>query len=556
MLGKLWLRHWYILSILIICLIAVVVRFYQLGNVPRGMTWDEAAIAYNGYGIVTVRRDEWLQKLPVSFRSFGDYKAPFAIYTVGIFVTLLGSELWIVRLPFAISGVLGVLGFILLSREIFEHYRPGEKIPNKWLSSERLALASGLLLTLSPWHLHFSRVGFESGLALTWVIWGGLFFYRALGAPSKHFGWWLTASGVAFVGSLYTYHSAKVFVPLLVLCLVLLHYKKLLHKARFLASVAAATLSGFILLPLLYDSFFASGGERFTQASVFGLELSTSQIVAQIATQFFQHFSPWFLVGGATDTLRHGDGTWGVLFLTTFSLGVVGVIAGLLNLYNSRYIRFTSRYFVLTLVWIGAGILPAAVGRDIPHSNRALLALPGFILLAQLGFSWCVAKIQTSQLNKKIVGTHQEKNILVVSFIGILILLHTLFFLAYQKDYYTEFVAASADDFKDGYLEMFEFVKPYEEGHAGYPPISQVIVSSKYGQPYIYALFVKRAHPILYHGGALNRFLFVDEVKPGDIVRENSVIVATGEDDVSAEEADHVIYDAAGKVRFKIYINP
>ena len=45
-----------------------------------GLGWDEAATAYNGYGIVIVHRDEWLARMPITFKSFGDYKAAVAIY--------------------------------------------------------------------------------------------------------------------------------------------------------------------------------------------------------------------------------------------------------------------------------------------------------------------------------------------------------------------------------------------------------------------------------------------------------------------------------------------
>ena len=72
-----------------ILLLASILRFYQLGNIPRGMSWDEVAIGYNGYGIATVRRDEWLNRLPITFKSFGDFKAPLAIYINALFTLVL-----------------------------------------------------------------------------------------------------------------------------------------------------------------------------------------------------------------------------------------------------------------------------------------------------------------------------------------------------------------------------------------------------------------------------------------------------------------------------------
>ena len=70
-------HFWLILAL--ITLIALGLRLYQIGQVPHGMTWDEAAIGYNGWAVITTHRDEWFKLMPISFKSFGDYKAPFAI---------------------------------------------------------------------------------------------------------------------------------------------------------------------------------------------------------------------------------------------------------------------------------------------------------------------------------------------------------------------------------------------------------------------------------------------------------------------------------------------
>ena len=95
--------RWWI-GLVIITLLGLGLRLYKLGEVPQGLTWDEAAIGYNGYAVWTVRRDEWLHFLPISFQSFGDYKAPLAIYGVGFLSLFLGLSPWVVRLPFALAG--------------------------------------------------------------------------------------------------------------------------------------------------------------------------------------------------------------------------------------------------------------------------------------------------------------------------------------------------------------------------------------------------------------------------------------------------------------------
>src|SRR5260221_12739726 len=105
--------HWFWSLIIVLTIVGGVFRLYQLGQVPHGMTWDEAAIGYSGYAIFTTRRDEWLVRLPVSFRFFGDYKAPLGIYVNGIFKHFFGMNLFSVRLSFSLLSMSGFAGISL-----------------------------------------------------------------------------------------------------------------------------------------------------------------------------------------------------------------------------------------------------------------------------------------------------------------------------------------------------------------------------------------------------------------------------------------------------------
>ncbi|MCJ7740040.1 hypothetical protein MUP32_01830, partial [Candidatus Microgenomates bacterium] len=57
-----------------IFLLAFILRFWQLGSVPQSLDWDEASLGYNAYSIMKTGRDEYGSFLPLSIRSFGDYK--------------------------------------------------------------------------------------------------------------------------------------------------------------------------------------------------------------------------------------------------------------------------------------------------------------------------------------------------------------------------------------------------------------------------------------------------------------------------------------------------
>ncbi len=532
----------YLVGFVVVLVFAAALRFYQLAQVPHGMTWDEAAIGYNGYAVLTTRRDEWLDKIPISFQSFGDYKAPFAIYLNGFFTLLLGMNLLAVRFPFAVAGVVSVALFMLLTKKLFEYM--GETKRANFFS-----LIAGVMMAFSPWHLHFSRVGFESGLALMFVLFGVWSLLEWWTGNRKYELMWSTGALLSFVLALYTYHSAKIFLPLFALTLAFLFRREWWQRRKL---VVLDIVAGLMLLgPLVADSFFSSGNERLSQSSLFGLKLPMSELLLQITQHFFRHFSLDYLVMGATTTLRHGDGRWGVLYATTLFLVLCGVGFGLRRLLRSRSSWSSKKWqiFVISILWIVIGTLPAAIGRDVPHSNRALLALPGFFLLAILGLGELLDVLLVSQLNKKLSGTKGEKDLLVKSVLGGLVLAHAVLVCSYLHNYYTNFSAQSTNDFNDGYLEAMKIAKESEA------TVEKILFTDKYGQPYIYALFARRTNPIWYRGGSLIKYEFSNRINVGDFSRSNTLIIASP-DQIEPSKGQKLILGADGSVRFVVVKTP
>lgn len=548
----------YVLGLLILIAFASGLIFYKLGNVPHGMTWDEAAIGYNGYAVITTRRDEWLKRLPVSFQSFGDYKAPLGIYLNGAFTTVLGMELWVVRLPFALAGIMTVAGVAVLVVTLLTSFE-SKKEARSW------GLVAGALTLTSPWFLHFARVGFEAGLSLCLLVWGcvslsWLFQLKpgwnsSLKSKFDKAMTLLITSGL-LAGSIYSYHSAKVVVPV-VTGFLILYFAFPRLKQWWREVIALGILSLIWLRPLLMDIANGSGAERFHQATLFNKGLTAVELFQTLSLNTVSHLDPRFIVGGLTPTLRHGDGTWGILLWPVGLLvlsGVVALIAGwskrkILSLEISEF-----RLAIFGLAWTLMGFLPAILGVDVPHANRSLLALPGIMILAVVGARWLIKMGQQLSLNHQVRGTHGETDLLPKALTGIFVLITSLLFIAYQHDYYTVFAHASADEFRDGYLEAFEYVIPYEKGEAGKPEVEKIVFTNDYGQPYIYALFVRRTNPIWYQGGSLIKYEFKDTINIGDLERKNAVIVASETDDIPVDQADAIIYGSDGKIRFKIYV--
>src|SRR3990170_5396599 len=227
-----------------ILLLATFLRFWDLDSYPA-LNADEAAIGYNAYSLIQTGRDEHGNFWPIHFQSFNDYKPGFYFYLVVPFVKMLGLNEWAVRIPGAALGVGTVLVLYLLVKELFK--------------SEKLALISSLFLSISPWHIHFSRGGWEVNVATFFITLGLWLLIKALN-NSKFF----VVSTLAFVISFYTYHAARVVVPLLVIGLSLIYRKGIrIHLKKFALSGLIAVI---LLLPLGAD--FAKGEARSRAAGI------------------------------------------------------------------------------------------------------------------------------------------------------------------------------------------------------------------------------------------------------------------------------------------------
>ncbi len=531
--------------LLVILLFAAFFRFYQLGQLPAGLAWDEAAIGYNGYSIMVNGTDEWLKPRPISFRSFGDYKAPLAIYVSGAFTHLFGLTPFGIRLPFAVSGVAAVIIVYCLLYQLLEG-----------VSKRRLySLAGAFLITFSPWHIHFTRVAFESGMALTFLLAGVLSIVLFLkikkeDADSAKSFIFSSLATLSLVASLYTYHSAKIVTPLLTVCTVLLYFKKdiLAHWK----SIVLACVVGFVTVwPLAIDTIYGNGAER-AEVLIFAESLSVAEYFTIISSNLFAHLSPSFLFFGATDTLRHGTGSWGVLLFTTYLLAVLGL--GFTVKYcfkKENSVTGSSSIFCKIGIWsisaVLIGLLPAVLTHEVPHPNRALLAVPGFLGLAVVGLDGFLTKVLSLPSNAEF---HFTKMVL-----GTLFALHIVLFISFWQYYLTEYPHKNSAAFQEGYLAAFSLAKEYERGENGKPKVAKIIFSSEYDHPYIYALLAKKTHPHWYQGGSLVKYEFTDKISEGDLGRSNTLVVLTQGTLFNSREPTHLIRDTAGNIRFAFYVN-
>lgn len=491
-----WVFPWGMIATFIF-LVTAWFRFWELGSSPTGITWDEAFLGYVGKMVITTRRDDYWRLLPLVFESFGDFKAPLAVYITGLSTTVLGLSPWAVRLPFAIAGTLtvGVTGALMGLRT----------------KSWGWALLSSWFLATLPWHIHFSRVGFESGMALfgfslVLLAWQMLRQPR-LSLPTKWLAWILVWCGTW--GALYVYHSSKIVIPAAAILIgaweLIFHWK--IWKTRLLEIGAGIGVGVIGLIPFLW-SLTQGGTTRGTQ-TFFWNQASHMSAPRELLHNIVSHLSPDFWVFGATQTLRHGTGVAGVSTITLCLALLIG-LGWIIWLQQSRGRGTFSSWFasLQSDLWIwgaltGVGILPALLGSEVPHSNRAFLAAVPLIVLTVLILKhmWETLQGNTKQL-----------------VIACVILFSFLETAAFWQDLTTSYNERSATAWLDGNLDVSRWA--VSRAAAG----ETVTVTTEYGQPQIFYAFVTDLAPEKYRWKDYGGVSFASE---DIVVKSQSDSIAT-----------------------------
>ncbi len=489
----------------LILLIAIVVRFYKLGSLPNGLTWDEAAIGYNAYGILTNHRDEWLHRTPIVFQSFGDYKSPLLVYVTAISVAIFHLTPFAVRVPIALSGVGIVIVSYLLAREI--------------LKDKYASLLVMFLVAISPWAILYSRVGFEATLA-NFLISAGV--YGVLLWTRKKNVWYLAFGMGSLALSLYAYHSPKVVVPLMALTLAVLFKKQFISHWKSVLLIGA--LCAVILMPLAYASLYGNANSRALGTTIF----HSQHVLATFAGNVLAQISPSFLLDGKDLNFRQSTKEMGVSTIIELVLVIVGIVA----IIGKPALR---KYWWI-LAFVAYGIIPAALGVDVPHSIRSLNVLPWLQMTAGIG---ALAVCHLSFFKKFKPGMW----ILTFGFLFATSWSFVTFISTYQR-VYTSSVALA--DFGYGYEEVIAYARSKES------EVSKVYITNHFGQAYVYLLFFKRLTPIDYQGGGLANYVISDRPFHDAQGHTPALIIGTPDEVPATQNVVKEIEYPDGTVAFRI----
>ncbi|HJX02092.1 MAG TPA: glycosyltransferase family 39 protein, partial [Candidatus Humimicrobiaceae bacterium] len=390
-------KYW----LIAIILIAVFLRFWKIDKVPVSLFGDELDVGYQAYSILKTGRDYNGNFMPLHFHSLAEWRTPLYLYSAVPTVAVFGISPLGVRLPAMIFGVLGIYVFYLLVREILV-FKSGLD-PSL---AEKIALVAAFLLTVSPWHIQYSRAGFEVTQLLFFLILGIYFYIKSLNNPKL-----LWLSFFCFGLTPWIYSTAKMFTPILLVFLVFLWFRDFIKfpKKELVKAVAVLLLLG---LPMVYTVFSGGGAQRFGYISVFTdptmegdvgfarlndaqFEGTGRNIFQKVETRFIHNkytfwgfkvinnylstFSTNFLFIKGDLNLRHSVENVGQFYKVEMIPMILGLVA-FFGFYKNRKIK------ILVAFWILAGVIPSAITRDGGiHATRLILILPPMVILIAYG---------------------------------------------------------------------------------------------------------------------------------------------------------------------------
>lgn len=528
-----------------IIFLAFILRFWRLDTYPA-LNADEAAIGYNAYSLIQTGRDEHGNPWPIDFQSFNDYKPGLYFYLVLPFIRVLGLSEWAVRIPGAFLGVMTVLVVYLLVKELF--------------NNEKLALISSFFLAISPWHIHFSRGGWEVNVSTFFMTTGVWLFLKGLKSSR-----YLIFSAIVFALSFYTYHAARIVVPEIGVGLFILFWKEI--KGNLKGIFIAGTIFIIVLLPLAKDLL---GGNILSRAAGVGLfadpgplnrineqrgehgnyQGALAKVLHNKAVNYSlaflenwgKHYWGEFLFLSGDDIQRDKVPETGQMYLFDIILLGIGVLA---------IIKYSKGWGIIVW-WLVAAPTAAALTFQSPHALRAENMVIPLVIISAFGFVTLLSFIE------------KYKSLKIPLYLVVFLLI-AWNFARYEHMYWVHMDKEYPYSSQYGVKELVSYVKDSGDKY------SKIWVTDRYDQPYILFLFYLKYPPEKFQGHHnltprdnfgfstvrdFDKFHFeavnFDRIKPEN---PNSLIIGTSEEIPKEANIVKKIYGTNGFQYFSVVAN-
>jgi 4-amino-4-deoxy-L-arabinose transferase-like glycosyltransferase len=480
--------------LILIILLAFLLRFYKLDVYPA-VNADEASNGYDAYSLIKTGMDQHGRSWPLTFQSFNDFKPGLHVYLTVPFVAVLGLNEWSVRIPGALLGVLSVWILYLLVKELFKN--------------ERFAVLSAFLLAISPWHIQFSRGGWEVNTATFLLMTGLLFLFRGLNTVNnfkraRSLIW----SSLFLVASLYSYHSVRIIVPLLGLAVLALYGKRIFRNFKPYLTFGIVSLA--LLIPLVFDLLSPGALSRVAGVGLF----ADKGPINRINEQRGEHDK---VVAGFGKLFHNKAVNYGLAFVGNWATHYQGeflFMSG--DLIERNKVPETGEMYLFDILFLAVGLVAVAkiVFRDPTGGNAgsAWKFVTAWLLMAP------VASALTFQSPNALRSQNMVIPLTIVSAYGLytigewlsarkvnkrmrdisyflIITVIVWCFARYQHMYWDHMSKVYPYSSQYGVRELVSYVSGREAEY------KDIIVTTRYDQPYILFLFYMHYPPSEFQGG-------------------------------------------------------
>ena len=233
-----------------ILLLVAFLRFFQLTSTPDGLYWDELDTGYQSYSLLHTARDYYGNLFPAHLQSFADFRSSLYMYLTVPSVRLFGLNPFSVRLPAVLISLLTLPVIYWLSRKFL-------RLP------PNIAWVAVAVWGFAPWTLVQGRIAAESMTFPLFLLLGFALFQKFLSTGKS-----LSLSAAFFALGLWTYPTAKLFLPVFLIILAIAYYRRI-RQLFFIRTIFVPVLVFMIITaPVISESLFKNVNRRFSELSI------------------------------------------------------------------------------------------------------------------------------------------------------------------------------------------------------------------------------------------------------------------------------------------------
>ena len=349
------------IALVLIIVLAIIFRFYQLNTLPPGLHPDEAA---NGLDIFKILENHDIR---VIYNTNGPRESLFFFFQAA-FVKLLGNTILALRMAPALFGVLAVVFVYLYTKDWF---------------GRRTALLASFMMAVNPWVVTISRDGFRASMVPLMIALVAFFAGRAYKTQKT---WYFVAAAVAFGLGFYTY-TAFIMFTLVVLggLLYMLIARRKWLKSNLNKLLISLGVFLIVIAPLGYtvvtkpgDSTARAGGTSFLNPNLNGGSpaLALLESTGKTLLQYSYY---------GDENSRHN--LPGLPLLNTFSsiMLLLGLLVCFASFKRVKYVAVLGMFFAM--------MLPSVLTAEgLPHALRSIGTAASVFTIAAVGIDYLLVR--------------------------------------------------------------------------------------------------------------------------------------------------------------------